>query len=478
MRIPVIRACPAERLGPGGHGGARRCPRPAWLRRRTVVSGRAARRKARDPAPTSRAETVADHRRALEHARAAEQKVIEIAELCALEDRGALRIADTKRLIELLKERARDWSALGRAIPLAADLRHIVALDPTRARPLGRVLGVALRAAGDVWLALGENARAEEEYSRAQRLGADGMDYRLRAAWGASPADLDAEAIERAVADLPERVLAPFVSAYLDAGGAQPRLLRRAWMAARVYGPPALQARIEATPAAAGFKSVTSVSSRSPASPLSRGASEGSTRRVTVIEPGPDEWLFGGPTLARTLLPLAEMFPDLLAPGLRSRMWADRLIAEDPTSPDSLEVAALIDARAGRLGGAARKLGDLVYYSADRAAGYERTARVWRRVGQVRRACVAFENGPLTWAHGTIPAGVTSSRVYGTTKGRRTARPWIATSGSGRRRWPAWPSMRVLGPTPTRASMPASPESRPRRRRPATVASPIRGTNR
>lgn len=340
---------------------------------------------------TSRAATVADHRRALEHARAAEQKVIELAELCALEDRGALHIADTKRLIELLKERARDWSALGRAIPLAADLRHIVALDPTRARSLGRVLGVALRGAGDAWLALGENARAEEEYSGAQRLGADGMDYRLRAAWGASPADLDGEAITRAVAVLPERVLAPFVSAYLDAGGAQPRLLRRAWMAARVYGPPALQARIEATPAAAGFESLAPASSRSPASPLSRGAGEGSTPRVTVIEPGPDEWLFSGPTLARTLLPLAEMFPDLLAPGVRSRTWADRLVAEDPTSPDSLEVAALIDARAGRLGGAARKLGDLVYYSADRAAGYERTARVWRRVGQVRRACVAFE---------------------------------------------------------------------------------------
>ena len=348
--------------------------------------------------PTSRAETVADHRRTLEHARVTEQKVIEIAELVALEERGALRPADAKRLIDLLKERARDWVALGRPLPLAADLRHIIALDSTRARPLSRPLGLAQRASGDLWLALGENARAEEQYRAAQNLGAAGMDYRFRAAWGASPADLDETAIERAVAELPERVLAPFTSAYLDAGGSRSELLFRAWTAARVHGPPALAARIEAMPAAANFKFSSAPPSAAgpaaattgvPRSPVD--ATEKTFPGATVVEPGADDWLFGRPTLARSLLPLADTFPQLLEPGPRSRVWAERLVVEDPTSPDSLEVAALIDARAGRVGGAARKLGDLVYYSADRATGYARAARVWQRSGQGRLACLAWE---------------------------------------------------------------------------------------
>ena len=50
--------------------------------------------------------------------------------------------------------------------------------------------------------------------------------------------------------------------------------------------------------------------------------------------------------------------------------FRQRLLAEDPTSPESLEFAALVDALAGRVDGAARKLSDLVFYSPDRAAGY------------------------------------------------------------------------------------------------------------
>ena len=99
--------------------------------------------------------------------------------------------------------------------------------------------------------------------------------------------------------------------------------------------------------------------------------------------------------MARTLLPLCAAFPELTAPGERARAWADLLVAEDPTSPDALELAALIDARAGRVDAAGRKLGDLVYYSADRANGYTRAARVWERAGLDRRACVAWKRAAL-----------------------------------------------------------------------------------
>jgi hypothetical protein len=342
---------------------------------------------------TSRAKTVADRRRTMEQARRGGEKVIEIAEVEALEQRGALSVAEEARFVELLKERARDWSLLGRPIALAADLRHIIALQPSRERALARAVRTAERAAGDVWLALGENARAEEAYRRAERQGADRMVFRLRAAWGASPADLDQTVLARAIAELPERALAPFTSAYLATGGSQPRLLRRGWKAARVYGPAELQARLEALPGASTFATETPppLSDDGLRSELTDRPRTPDAELVTVVEPRADDRLYAGPTLARPLLALCQTFPDLTAPSPRSREWADRLIAEDPTSPDSLEVAALIDARAGRLGGAARKLGELVFYSTDRAIGYARAARVWERAGQDRRACRAWE---------------------------------------------------------------------------------------
>ncbi len=348
---------------------------------------------------TSRAETVADHRRKLGDARRRQEKVTEIAELSALEQRGALGVAETSRFVDLLKERARDWIALERPIPLVDDLRHIVALDPARERSLGVALRNAERAAGDLWLALGENTRAEAEYRRAERLGAPRMVFRLRAAWGASPADLDGEILEQALAELPDRVLAPFTIAYLASGAAKPPLLRKALRAARVYGPVDIENRIEALPMAATFKTdlVAGVTRDLGHDGVSGDERERSPRAgaapapATLVEPGPDDRLYGGVTLARALLPLYDAFPELVAPGPRSRAWSDLLVAEDPTSPDSLELAALIDARAGRLEGAARKMGDLVFYSPDRAAAYGRVARVWERSGQERRACLAWE---------------------------------------------------------------------------------------
>jgi len=330
----------------------------------------------------SRALTVADHRRDLDAARARGEKVVELAELGALEERGALRPDDVKRFAALLRERARDWIALRRPIPLAEDLRHLVALEPARARALTVPLRNADRAAGDAWLALGENARAEVEYRAAERLGATGMLFRFRAAWEASPADLDDDTLARGLAELPERALAPFAAAYLDGGGADPALVRRAWRAARVYGPAELVKRIEGLP---------TVTREAGGSEASIGGDRDPADSVALPEPRSDDRLYHGPTLVRALSAAAAAFPNLLEPGPRSRDWADRLLAEDSTSPDSLELAALIDARAGRTEGAAEKLSDLVFYSSDRAAGYARVARVWERTGEPRRACLAWE---------------------------------------------------------------------------------------
>ena len=102
------------------------------------------------------------------------------------------------------------------------------------------------------------------------------------------------------------------------------------------------------------------------------------------------DWVLGTAAVSSRLLPLLQHNDALLAPGARSRAWADLLLDEDPTSPDVLEIDAVIDGLAGRIGGAERKLTDLVYFSPDRHEGMVRAAQVWIRVGQARLACVAW----------------------------------------------------------------------------------------
>jgi len=381
----------------------------------------------------SRALTVAEHRSAYRAAHAERRALIELQELLALEERGALRSDEHKRLVELLAARALDWSFLRRPLALAADLRHVVALAPGRAMALAPRLRAAELAAGDEWLALGENARAEEEYRRAEKLGGEAIDYRFRAVWGASVADLDADTLERALTELPERVLGPFTTAYLDVVPApKPRLLRRGWEAARVFGPPELLARLEALPFADRFPAparkpvdstvdgpATVEAAGAPAGPAQDeggGPAAGDRRdpfapwlgeshsaRPSLRPPAADDALDRGPTLARVLLPLARAFPEILKPGPRSRTWSEQLLAEDPGAPDSLEVAALIDALAGRVGGAERKLRELVFFSRDRAAAHERAAHVWQVVGRPREECTA-------WKHATRVGAVDDPR--------------------------------------------------------------------
>src|SRR6185369_1192155 len=102
-----------------------------------------------------------------------------------------------------------------------------------------------------------------------------------------------------------------------------------------------------------------------------------------------DDWVVGAASISTRLLPLLEaparhLVPGssdpaaaLLAPGERSRRWVELLLEEDPTSPDVLEIAAVVDALAGRIGGSERKLLDLVYFTPDRYQGMVRAAGIW-----------------------------------------------------------------------------------------------------
>jgi hypothetical protein len=101
-------------------------------------------------------------------------------------------------------------------------------------------------------------------------------------------------------------------------------------------------------------------------------------------------WLYSGPALSPRLLPLAAAFPAILDDLARALAWVDVLLAEDPSSPDVRELAALVFGRAQRFGGTERMLMELAYYSPDRAAGLARGARVWQRLGRTREACAQW----------------------------------------------------------------------------------------
>jgi hypothetical protein len=103
-----------------------------------------------------------------------------------------------------------------------------------------------------------------------------------------------------------------------------------------------------------------------------------------------DGYVLAGAALSGRLLPLVAAFPWLLDHQTRALSWADLLLAEDPTSPDVLELVALIFGRAGRTGGTERMLMELAYYSPNRAAGIARGAAVWERIGRPREACAQW----------------------------------------------------------------------------------------
>jgi len=103
-----------------------------------------------------------------------------------------------------------------------------------------------------------------------------------------------------------------------------------------------------------------------------------------------DGYVLGGAALSSRLLPLVAAFPSVLDDQARALTWAELLLAEDPTSPDVLELVALIFGRARRFGGTERMLMELAYHSPDRAAGIARGAAVWDRLGRTREACAQW----------------------------------------------------------------------------------------
>ena len=100
--------------------------------------------------------------------------------------------------------------------------------------------------------------------------------------------------------------------------------------------------------------------------------------------------MFSGASLSARLVPLVAAFPWVLDHQTRALFWAELLLAEDPTSPDVLELVAVIWGRAGRMGGTDRMLMELVYHSPDRAAGIARGAAVWERLARPREACAQW----------------------------------------------------------------------------------------
>jgi hypothetical protein len=112
---------------------------------------------------------------------------------------------------------------------------------------------------------------------------------------------------------------------------------------------------------------------------------EGDPTRANV-----DAYVYGGASLSARLLPLVAAFPWVLDHETRALAWAELLLAEDPTSPDVLEVVALIFGRVGRFGGTDRMLMELAYHTPDRAAGIARGAAVWDRLGRTREACAQW----------------------------------------------------------------------------------------
>ncbi len=337
----------------------------------------------RDPGASLRPPSAARTARRLlgeaEEARRACRTVDELRALLVLADREALPDGERPRLARLLRARATAWAARGRAIPRAHDLARLAALDPEAASSRAE-RALAERDAGDAWLAIGEEERALASFRTAAALGAPELEARQEAATRSGPtSDAPLEALAEAVRVLPARAAAAHLQAYVARGGADPEILAGGWAVARVTGRPALAARLEAlgvpppTPSAPPATTVAF-----PAAALCERGAQATTPRLVRA------------TLAETLLP--ELAGDAgLLDHVDAARWARALVAEDPTSPEALEVAARIEARGGRVEAAKRTLRDFVYYSPDREAALARCAALWERAGRPQEACRAWD---------------------------------------------------------------------------------------
>lgn len=346
--------------------------------------------------------------------------LFELRALLAIDDAERLDGEEATRLVALLGRRATELLAMSRAIPASADLREIERLAPERALALRPQRAEAERAAGDVWFSVGDLNQARDAFARAQALGAAGMDIRLAALnGGGPPPGMSPGALEEAITELPLRAVPPFAHAYVTRGGADPAVLARALLAARQERQAALADRIQdalslVQPKPAGdsqvVPAVVSAPETAPAAPAAAGGGAAKTEASLVtseaerpppaplrppppevsVPPDIDEVVLASAALSFRLIPLLRAAPELLAPSPRSRRWAELLLEEDPTSPEVLELTALIDGWAGRSGGAGQKIADLIYFTPDRYQGMVRGAAIWERIGQSRQACALW----------------------------------------------------------------------------------------
>lgn len=322
--------------------------------------------------------------------RAVCRKATELRALLDLERAARLGTEERDRLVCLLGERASAFRSLRRGQPWARDLKTVERLAPGRVPRAARA--EAETAAGDELLAAGDLDGARAAFDRAAAVGGQGLEVRHvaaraeppPAAW--SPAD-----IASALASLPPRAAAPFAQEYLRRGGHDSIALQRCVRAAREAGRPELATLARARLTAGSSTAVPPPTGDRRVALPPRFLAVESCGAACDVPPGDlDRWPLAGASVAFRLIPLLRQNAKLMAPGDRSREWADLMLAEDPSAPEVLEIAAMIDGLGGRTGGAERRLGDLVYWSRDRRQGLETAARVWETLGRTRPGCAAW----------------------------------------------------------------------------------------
>jgi hypothetical protein len=331
------------------------------------------------------------------------QTVRELPPLIALDELQRLDAAHHERLVTLLERRAAEFHGLGRPIPESRDLDRLARLAPARGAQLRGPHAVALRGAGDEWLAIGATKEARAAYEHAVALGADDMDFRLRAlARRAPPASATLAELRAEVAALPLRAVPPIAEAYLARGGHDRVTIARGLAAARQEKLDGLAARAGAALEAAAARESSEAdggadsgapgegpdAAPEPYSPPELDAGSAPVDAAPVPVPGNlDEWVLAGPTLEARLLPLVDAHPELLENVTRAVFWVDLLLGEDETSPRVLSLAAIVFGRAARFGGTERMLMELAYATPDRADGLARGAEIWEQLGRRREAC-------------------------------------------------------------------------------------------
>jgi hypothetical protein len=335
-------------------------------------------------------------------ARAAGEVVLELRALLALDEVERLTDDQRARLVTLLGQRASAFHALARPVAESRDLERIARLAPALREGLRRERAAAARAAGDAWLAVGALVEARAAYEHARALGAADLDFRVRAVRGQAPSETTPLAeLRAAIEALPLRAVGPVATTYLARGGSERGALTRALAAARQEHLDTLAVRAAQTLAAGdvvdggapsdggdAVDAADDVAPRDVGPDLSLDAVP--SPKPLPVPPNLAAWMLGDVSVSARLLPLARAHPEILDDVPRAVRWIDLALGEDETAPETLELAAYVFGRAGRLGGTERMLMELAYATPDRAAGLARGAAVWDSLARPREACAQW----------------------------------------------------------------------------------------